>query len=705
MRHVFLKTSTALALALTGAPVQLAAQDAGAAPDCGIDEPVLPCIGPNGTLIETQDDFRAGLEELGVTGDAADEIISRIGTPEVSSGEDMPGEPADGMAGEGADAVAESVDNAVTDEPVADAATDETAAEVADELGLDEGNSEDAMGMQPDVTAGAAVEDESAAEDAASDTADAMAEGGGNAIEQAAEETDMSDTTPESEAEMPEEVTAGAAVADDEAAIEAADNTEQEAASDSDMSAEEVADELELDQSDAGEAVDSEATAEEGMAPTADDSEMADESADAPESEAEMADEVTAGAAVADDEAADAAADNTAAGEDDAAAEEANQAQEEADEAAAAEAAGASAAASVAADESIEGEVTTETVEEDDVRRADEDFDTAPMAETMAPATGDDAAPADESADAEVDASAEDEDEGLTNFQKALILGLGAVAVGSVLNNGDEVVSNSGDRVVVNSNGELRVLKNDDALLRTPGSEVQTETFNDGSTRTTVTRADGSQVVTIRAADGTALRRTLISADGTRTMLFDDTAEIDPVTVSALPAPQLMESTSASSDEAALRAALTARIASDVGRTFSLRQVREIRAVRALAPQVEIDAITFETGSAAIQPSQADEITDLGLAISSILEEDPGQVFLIEGHTDAVGDAAYNLALSDRRAETVALALSQYFDVPPENLVTQGYGESDLKVETSDAERQNRRAAVRNITGLLRGQI
>ena len=84
-----------------------------------------------------------------------------------------------------------------------------------------------------------------------------------------------------------------------------------------------------------------------------------------------------------------------------------------------------------------------------------------------------------------------------------------------------------------------------------------------------------------------------------------------------------------------------------------------------------------------------------------MIDENPSEVFLIEGHTDAVGPAAYNLALSDRRAESVALALTEYFDVPPENMVVQGYGESNLRVPTSEAEQRNRRAAVRRITPLL----
>jgi hypothetical protein len=40
------------------------------------------------------------------------------------------------------------------------------------------------------------------------------------------------------------------------------------------------------------------------------------------------------------------------------------------------------------------------------------------------------------------------------------------------------------------------------------------------------------------------------------------------------------------------------------------------------------------------------------------------EVFLIEGHTDAVGSEIDKLSLSDRRAESVALVLSQQFGVP-----------------------------------------
>ncbi|WP_411892181.1 OmpA family protein [Yoonia sp. SDW83-1] len=348
----------------------------------------------------------------------------------------------------------------------------------------------------------------------------------------------------------------------------------------------------------------------------------------------------------------------------------------------------AAAAASADADADTTADVQVETLTQDDVRSSSQDFETT--------ATGE--------AQVEARAGSDSGNDGLSNFEKALLLGLGAAVVGSVLNNGDEVVSNSGDRVIVERDGELVVLKDDDVLLRQPGAEVQTRTFDDGSTRTSVLREDGTQIVTIRGNDGRVLRRARILEDGTQIVLFDDTQASAPVVVTEIPREQeaAVDVDVSRGDTAALRAALLANQNRQFDRSYSLRQIRTISEVRDLAPQVELDTVTFATGSAAIEPSQAEELTSLGIAIVDIIQEDPGQMFLIEGHTDAVGDAGYNLALSDRRAETVALALTEYFGVPPENLITQGYGESILKVPTLRAERENRRAAVRNITSLLR---
>ena len=70
-------------------------------------------------------------------------------------------------------------------------------------------------------------------------------------------------------------------------------------------------------------------------------------------------------------------------------------------------------------------------------------------------------------------------------------------------------------------------------------------------------------------------------------------------------------------------------------------------------------------------------------AMNKLLEKDPGEVFLIEGHTDAVGSDKANLVLSDQRASTVASLLSEVYGIPPENMSVQGLSPSALLFQYS----------------------
>ena len=323
------------------------------------------------------------------------------------------------------------------------------------------------------------------------------------------------------------------------------------------------------------------------------------------------------------------------------------------------------------------------TVTEEDVRSSDEEF-----APTVAAKTG-------------AEKADKKDDKGLSDLEKILLAAGGVAIVGALLNNGSRVVQNTGDRVVAQrDDGSIYVLKDDDALVRRPGSTVETQTFADGSTITTVAKANGESVRTIRDAQGRVLQRSRVLADGSEYLLFDDTTEFEKVDVSTLPRTRA-ERLDYADQDAALEAALNRELGFDVGRSFSLAQIRNIRAVRELVPQIDLDAITFDTGSAAIRASESKKLARLGRAMQQVIEDRPYEVFLIEGHTDAVGSAVSNLTLSDRRAESLALALTEYFDVPPENLVVQGYGEGYLKVASEGDIRANRRVAVRRITPLL----
>jgi outer membrane protein OmpA-like peptidoglycan-associated protein len=304
----------------------------------------------------------------------------------------------------------------------------------------------------------------------------------------------------------------------------------------------------------------------------------------------------------------------------------------------------------------------TETITEDTARSSAEEFAAAPVA------------------------VGEGKKSGLSDLEKAGLLVLGALAVGAIIKNNREaaagttvstmgpqdarVVSNTGDRVIVlQPDGTYRVLKDDDTVIRRPGSTVRTETFRDGSTRTIVQRPDGTQVVTIRDATGRVLRRSTYDDLGREIVLIDEPAEEDPVYIRDLPKPKKRIVISSKDEDAALKRELATLEPDRAGRKFSLRQIREIPEVRALAATIDVEPVTFASGSAAVAAKEARNLADLGRVMQELLDENPREVFLIEGHTDATGKAAMNLALSDRRAESVALALTEYFDIPPENMV------------------------------------
>ena len=298
-------------------------------------------------------------------------------------------------------------------------------------------------------------------------------------------------------------------------------------------------------------------------------------------------------------------------------------------------------------------------------------------------------------------AEADDDDDDRNDLARMALAGVAGLVVGQMLSNNRQVALNTGDRVIVTRpDGSQEVIKNDNALLLRPGSTVQTENFADGSSRTSVLREDGSRVVTIRDADLRVLRRSLVRADGTVTTLIDDTVEVEPVDVADLPPPaRPVLDTTRPFTEDELREALRREVGVD--RRFTLSQIRNIPAVRALVAPVDIQAITFDTGSAAIKADQAQALASLGRVIADSVRQNPSEIYMIEGHTDTVGSGAMNLALSDRRAESVALALTEFFGVPPENMVVQGYGEQFLKVPQEGDIRSNRRASVRRITDLL----
>ena len=109
---------------------------------------------------------------------------------------------------------------------------------------------------------------------------------------------------------------------------------------------------------------------------------------------------------------------------------------------------------------------------------------------------------------------------------------------------------------------------------------------------------------------------------------------------------------------------------------------------------IVLEGITFETGKADITPES--EVVLQGAlktmqTYSDIIVE-------ISGHTDDVGSASSNQALSQRRADSVRFWLIGK-GIQPDRIISKGYGEEFPRVpnNSSDNKRMNRRIEFKRI--------
>ncbi len=139
----------------------------------------------------------------------------------------------------------------------------------------------------------------------------------------------------------------------------------------------------------------------------------------------------------------------------------------------------------------------------------------------------------------------------------------------------------------------------------------------------------------------------------------------------------------------------------DVDERYTLEEIVEDPAVRAKVRSVNLDAVNFASGSSSLSEAQYERLEEIADAMLAVIEKRPDEVFLIAGHTDAVGSFESNLELSEARAASVQEALVVEYGVPAENLESVGYGEQYLLVNSQGSSRANRRVTVRAIGSLM----
>ncbi len=282
---------------------------------------------------------------------------------------------------------------------------------------------------------------------------------------------------------------------------------------------------------------------------------------------------------------------------------------------------------------------------------------------------------------------------------------------------GHRFIHEPGDRTIFRVNNQSFIRHDETANFGLYGGRAQTLRAPNGNMVSNIYRPDGGRIEVEVDAFGRPMRRVRYLPDGRRFVLFQNRAfaagvglvglgalmvALPPARVDIPQEQYIVDAGAASEDD--LYTALQAPPVEPLDRTYSLDEVLASVSLRERMRSISVDTINFESGSWEVGPGQGVMLESVAAVMRNIATQNPGEVYLIEGHTDAVGSDEDNLSLSDRRAQAVADVLSQQFGVPRENLVTQGYGKQFLLIPTDGPERRNRRVVVRRLTPLLQGE-
>jgi outer membrane protein OmpA-like peptidoglycan-associated protein len=109
-------------------------------------------------------------------------------------------------------------------------------------------------------------------------------------------------------------------------------------------------------------------------------------------------------------------------------------------------------------------------------------------------------------------------------------------------------------------------------------------------------------------------------------------------------------------------------------------------------------AVTFGFDKSALTASDKKELD----SIATTLDTTKHYILELTGGTDSTGDAQYNYALSQKRADAVAYYLQSKYNIAPHKFYMVGIGK-DKEVasnRTADGRKQNRRVEVRVLSNM-----
>ena len=224
---------------------------------------------------------------------------------------------------------------------------------------------------------------------------------------------------------------------------------------------------------------------------------------------------------------------------------------------------------------------------------------------------------------------------------------------------GRTIITEPGRIIIRDPGGQQYVRHNEVDRFRYGARDIQTQTVG-GETRTVVIRPDGTQVITVVGRDGQLMRRIRRDQRGREIIIIDNSyrapgggggfyVALAPPVVRIPYNRYIVDSEEASPE--LLYETMMAPPVERIERRYSLDEIRYSPTVRQRMPSIDVNTINFELGSWEVPPDQAAKLQAIADGLNRAIQENPRAVFLIEGHTDAVGNDVDNLSLSDRRAE------------------------------------------------------
>ena len=128
-------------------------------------------------------------------------------------------------------------------------------------------------------------------------------------------------------------------------------------------------------------------------------------------------------------------------------------------------------------------------------------------------------------------------------------------------------------------------------------------------------------------------------------------------------------------------------------RSLSMGERAQITTMVKDKPKIDLE-INFDYNSDRVSAKSLPSVQALGRALAN--PDLKGSTFIVAGHTDAAGSDAYNQELSERRADSIKRYLVEKSGISATDLVTVGYGKTQLKDPANPLAEANRRVQVVN---------